>query len=340
MSGTGCPALTMLSAFLLTTFAALAAQQPSANPATATAEVQDLLQRKVLKQGQNDYVVQDILNELYPNDPSLKVSLEGNVEYFSAYVNSLRFYDQVRWYSNKLILDKNKVPKASREQIEAEAKAWASDRSDRTSSVNSSLAVAAIEIEVRARLIAMQPDEFSNKEVRQHFNSSVPEFFGRLTASWIRVPLFDIETNTALNEKQRMAIYKELDQVGTKLNDSSMEWKDAVEKHSKDPASKRNGGRIGYLKRDDNRYDEEFMRQLFKDFGITTPDTAMLRGPIMGSRWVYLVRIEKIKSEGVVELSRVRDRVIRSLRLDHMFTKMAELAPKAERSILLPISNA
>lgn len=340
MSGTGCPALTMLSAFLLTTFAALAAQQPSANPTAATAEVQDLLQRKVLKQGQKTYVVQDILNELYPNDPSLKVSLEGNVEYFNAYVNSLRFYDQVRWYSNKLILDQNKIATASRAQIEAEALAWTGDRNDRPGNVSSSLAIAAIEIEVRARLIALQPEEFSNNEIRQHFNSSVPEFFGRLTSSWIRVPLFDIETNTALSEKRRMTIYGELDKVGKQLSDGTLNWADAVEKHSKDPASKRNGGRIGYLTRNDNRYDEEFMRQLFKGFGITAPGTAMVRGPIMGSRWVYLVRIEKIKSEGVVELSRVRDRVIRSLRLDHMFTKMAELASKAERSILLPISTA
>ncbi|MCP4092769.1 MAG: hypothetical protein GY747_04900 [Planctomycetes bacterium] len=330
----------MLSAFLLTTFAALAAQQPSANTTAATAEVQDLLQREVLKQGQKTYVVQDILNELYPNDPSLKVSLESNVEYFGAYVNSLRFYDQVRWYSNKLILDKNKIGKATRAQIEAEAKAWAADRNDRPRTVKSSLAIAAIEIEVRARLVALQPEEFSNKEIRTHFNSSIPEFFGRLTASWIRVPLFDIETNTALSEKERIRIYQELDQVGKQLSGDTLKWEDAVEKHSGDPVSKRNGGRIGYLKRMDNRYDEEFMRQLFKGFGITTPGTAMVRGPIMGSRWVYLVRIEKIKSEGVVELSRVRDQVIRSLRLNRMFTKMGELASKAERSIFLPISTA
>lgn len=340
MSGTGCPALTMLSAFLLTTFAALAVQQPSVNSAPAAIEVQDLLQRKILEQGQKTYVVQDILNELYPNDPSLKVALESNAEYFGAYVNSLRFYDQVRWFSNKLILDQNKIPKASRAQIEAEALAWAGDRNDRPGSVSSSLAMASIEIEVRARLIALQPEEFSNKEIRQHFNASIPEFFGRLTTSWIRVPLFDVETNQALNQKKRMAIYRDLDKVGKQLSDSELEWKEAVEKYSKDPTSKRNGGRIGYLKRDDNRYDEEFMRQLFKGFGIVAPNTAMVRGPIIGSRWVYLVRIEKIKSEGVVELSRVRDRVIRSLRLDRMFTKMAELANKAERSILLPISTA
>ncbi|MDP7061961.1 MAG: peptidylprolyl isomerase [Planctomycetota bacterium] len=330
----------MLSAFLLTTFAALASQQPSANPTATSAEIQDLLQRKVLKQGQKTYWVQDILDQLYPHDPSLKVSLESNVEYFTAYVNSLRFYDQVRWYSNKLILDQHKIPKATAKQIEAEAKAWALDRNDRPSSVSSSMAVAGIEIEVRARLMALQPEEFSNKEIRTHFNSSIPEFFGRLTASWIRVPLFDIETNQALSEKQRMTIYQELDQIGKQLSDGKLEWKDAVDKHSGDLVSKRNGGRIGYLKRMDNRYDEEFMRQLFKGFGITIPNTAIVRGPIMGSRWVYLVRIEKIKSEGVVELSRVRDRVIRSLRLDRMFNKMAELAFQAERSILLPISTA
>jgi hypothetical protein len=339
MSDTGCPALTMLSTFLLTCLAAFAAQQPSTPAPTDATEVQDLLQSKVLIQGETTYVVQDVLNELYPFDASLKQSLESNAEYLGFYVNSLRFYDQVRWFSNKLILDQEGYAQVSRAALEQEGIAWATARSNHAATANSSLAQAALEIQVQARLIAKQPDEFSNQEIRTHFNKSIPEFFGSLKVSWIRVPLFDLETNTAINQEQRMRIYEGLDKVGKSLSSGDLDWEQAVKDHSLDPVSKRNGGRIGYLKRNDNRFDESFMRQLFWDFGITTPDAALVRGPIIGSRWVYLVRIERVKSEGVVELSRVKDRVIRSLRLYRLHTLMAKLASKVERTILLPIST-
>lgn len=339
MSGADFPALTMLSTFLFTCLAAFAMQQPGTTaPADAT-EVQDLLQSKVLIQGDNTYLVQDVLHELYPFDASLKQSLESNAEYLGFYVNSLRFYDQVRWFSNKLILDQEGYAPASRAALEQEGLAWSAARSDHTATAASSLALAALEISVQARLIAKQPPEFSNKEIRSHFNSSIPEFFGSLKVSWIRIPLFDMETNSALGHEKRVQIYQDLVKVGQALSNDELDWDQAVKDHSLDPVSKRNGGRIGYLKRDDKRFDESFLRQLFWDFGITAPEGALVRGPIIGSRWVYLVRIEKVKSQGVVELSRVKDRVIRSLRLYRLHTLMTELASKVERTILLPITT-
>jgi len=339
MADTDCPALTMLSTILLTCFAALPAQQPATSATTDALEVADLLQRKVLVQGEKSYVVQDILSELYPYDASLKAALESNVEYLGFYINSLRFYDQVRWFSNLLILNDQGFPAASREALEQEALAWSAARSDSDTTAKSTLALAALEIQTHARLIAEQPEEFSNKEIRAHFNASIPEFFGILKASWIRVPLFDMETNAAISEKERAQIYRDLDKVGKALSSDELKWDQAVEANSKDPTSKNNGGRVGYLKRNDIRYDEEFMRQLFSDFGIAAPNTAVVRGPITGSRWVYLVRIEMVKTQGVVELSLVRDRVIRSLRIYRLHAKMAELASQVTRSILLPITT-
>jgi hypothetical protein len=329
----------MLSTFLLTCLSAFAAQQPTSPAPSDATEIQALLHSKVLIQAGKTYLVQDVLNELYPYDASLKQSLESNAEYLGFYINSLRFYNRVRWFSNKLILDQEGYPPASRAALEREALAWSAARSDHSATADSSLALAALEIRVQARLIAKQPDEFSNQEIRSHFNKSIPEFFGALKVSWIRVPLFDMETNTALSQQKRVQIYEDLVGVGKALSGGELEWEKAVEEHSADPVSKRNGGRIGYLKRDDNRFDETFMRQLFWDFGITAPEGVLVRGPIIGSRWVYLVRIERVKSQGVVELSRVRDRVIRSLRLYRLHTTMAKLASKVERTILLPINT-
>ena len=339
MADTDCPALTMLSTILLTCFAALPAQQAATDATTDSLEVADLLQRKVLIQGDKSYRVQDILNELYPYDASLQASLESNAEYLGFYINSLRFFDHVRWFSNLLILEEEGFPAVSREALEQEALAWSAERSENSPSANSTLALAALEIQAHARLIAKQPKEFSNKEIRAHFNASIPEFFGVLKTSWIRVPLFDLETNAAISQAQRAQIYEDLDKVGKALSSGELEWDQAVEAHSMDPTSKRNGGRVGYLKRQDIRYDEEFMRQLFSDFGIVAPETAVVRGPITGSRWVYLVRIEMVKTQGVVEMSLVRDRVIRSLRIYRLHAKMAELASTVTRSILLPITT-
>ena len=241
MSVADFPALTMLTTFLLSICAAFGAQQPAASTSSDNAELQELLTTEVLVQGDKTYLVQDVLKELYRHDSSLKVSLESNSEYLQFYINSLRFYDQVRWFSNKLILDAEAIPKVKQAAIEHEALAWSAARSDRAGTVASSLALAAFEIEVMARLIGQQPEEFSNQEIRTHFNSSIPEFFGLLKISWIRIPMFDMETNTALGQDQRKEVYQKLDKVGQQLNDAELTWDEAVEAHSEDPVSKDNG---------------------------------------------------------------------------------------------------
>lgn len=331
----------MLSTLLLTLACTSCPWQEPTPSVDAVAEasnasVQDLLNQAVLQQGDKTYLAKDVLALLYPLDASLKPALESNAEYLRYYLDSLRFYNQVRWFSNLLILDARQVPEVEREVILAEASAWNGDRGGSTDHPEAILARGGLEILARARLIAQQPEEYSMREIRIHFNRSVPEFFGRLKVSWIRLPLFDVETNRAVGEEERLARYALLDDVAKKLKMEEITWAEAVEKYCEDPVTSKQEGRVGYLKRTDQRFDEEFRRQLFVDFGVTVPKGALLRGPITGSRWIYLARVEKVFTEGVVDVQRVRDRVVRSLRVYTMFQRLHELSGSASRRILLP----
>ncbi|MFK5956975.1 MAG: hypothetical protein QM477_11090 [Planctomycetota bacterium] len=331
----------MLSILLLFTFSLCPAQNPGAesSPSSAdtSADVQDLLAQPALQQGDTTYSVGQVLERMYPLDASLKEALESNAEYLHFYIDSVRFYNQVRWFSNALLLDAAKIPAIGQEALLAEASAWNLDRGGDGSFPQSILARASLEIEVRARLIAKQPKEFSMREIRTHFNRSVPEFFGRLKVAWIRIPLFDMETNRAVGEEERLARYALLDEVATKLTAEEITWAEAVKKYCEDPVTSKQDGRVGYIKRTDHRFDEDFLRQVFVDFGVTVPNGPVLRGPITGSRWIYLARIEKVFTEGVVDVQRVRDRVIRSLRVYTMFQRLHSLATGTSRRILLPI---
>lgn len=337
------PPIAMLPTLLTLLLAFPAPQEPSAQPESdagaSAADVQALLQQPVLQQGDHTYTVKEILEELYPYDPSLKTALESNAEYLRFYLDDLRFYNQVRWFSNRLILNAKEIPAVDQEALLTEAGAWSVDRGGSSSFPETVLARAGFEVEVRARLMAKQVKEFSNRELRTHFNSSVPEFFGRLKLSWIRVPLFDLETNRAFGEEERMARYGLLDEVATKLKAKELTWEQAVKKYCEDPATSKQNGKVGYLMRTDHRFDEEFLRQLFVDFGVTVPSGALLRGPITGTRWIYLARVEKVQTEGVVDLQRVRDRVIRSLRVYRMYEKLHELSQGTSRRILLPLQQ-
>lgn len=333
--------LTTLLPLVLALSAPLQASAPADAQATGAPQedIQALLDQPVLQQGDRTYLVKEVLAELYPHDDSLQPALESNAEYLRFYLDSIRFYNQVRWFSNKLILDAQGVEAISPEVLKAEAIAWSADRGGRTDHPEATLARVGLEIEVRARLMALQPEEFSNRELRTHFNASVPEFFGRLKVKWIRVPLFDLETNRAFGEEERLARYALLDEVAGKLESEELSWEQAVEKYCEDPVSSKQDGRVGYLKRTDHRFDEEFLRQLFVDFGVTVPKGALLRGPITGSRWIYLTRVEKVQTEGVVDMQRVRDRVIRSLRVYRMHSRLYELSSGTSRRILLPLQQ-
>ena len=333
----------MLSILLLLTFPSCPAQEPGAGVPVAQAivgtEVQDLLDSVALQQGDKTYSVGDVLTELYPLDGSLQEALESNAEYLRFYIDSLRFYNQVRWFSNLIIMDDAEIPDVDQETLLKEAVAWDVDRGGDGRFPDSLLARGGLEIVGRARLMQSQPSEYSMREIRTHFNRSVPEFFGRLKVSWIRLPLFDMETNRAVGEEERLARYTLLDEVATKLTAKEITWEAAVERYCEDPVTSKQNGRVGYIKRTDHRFDEDFLRQVFVDFGITVPNGAVLRGPITGSRWIYLARVEKVFTEGVVDVQRVRDRVVRSLRVYTMFQRLHSLASDTSRRILLPIQQ-
>ncbi|MDA0667069.1 MAG: hypothetical protein O3A95_02745 [Planctomycetota bacterium] len=333
----------MLSILLLLVFSPSPAQEPGAEAtapnAVVSTEVQNLLDAVALQQGEKTYTVAEVVAELYPLDGSLQEALESNAEYLHFYIDSLRFYNQVRWFSNLLLLDDAKIPNVDQEALLAEASAWDLDRGGDGRFPESLLARGGLEIVGRARLVALQPKEYSMREIRTHFNRSIPEFFGRLKVSWIRLPLFDMETNRAVGEEERIARYNLLDEVASKLTSEEITWASAVERYCEDPVSSKQGGRVGYIKRTDHRFDEDFLRQVFVDFGITVPNSAVLRGPITGSRWIYLARVEKVFTEGVVDVQRVRDRVIRSLRVYNMFQRLHSLATGTSRWILLPIQQ-
>jgi len=333
------PTKTFLTLLLLGLAAPLPAQEKSAptpsQPAPA-ANRQDLLKAPVLQQEGQTYRVKDVLARLYPLDASLEPALKDNLEYFQLYLDSPRFYDQVRWFSNMLLLDAVDIPEVAQEDIRAEAEAWARDR-DIEADARTALALGGLEILARARLIGEQPDVLGAAEVRKHFNRSIPEFFGRVKLSWIRLPLFDGETGRAYGETERHARYATLDEAAQAIQTGKISWEEAVTQYSEDPISKRQGGRVGYVTRTDKRFDEEFLRQLFLDLGVTAPPGAVMRGPIIGSRWVYLARMEKITSVGVVEMNRVKPRVERSLRTYWIYQELARLAEGVSRSVLLPV---
>lgn len=324
---------------LLSLSALLPAQEPAPEAvaaASARASRQDLLKAPVLQQEGQTYRVSDVLARLYPLDPNLEPALTGSLEYLQVYLDSPRFYDQVRWYSNLLLLEAVQVPEVTQEALNAEAVAWAKDRGI-DAPANAALAIGGLEILVRAKMIGEQPDVLAAPEVRKHFNRSIPEFFGRVKLSWIRLPLFDDETGRALGETERHARYLILDEAAKEIQTGKITWEEAVEKHSQDRISKRQQGRVGYVMRTDHRFDEEFLRQLFLDLGVTAPPGAVMRGPIMGSRWVYLARMEKITSVGVVEMNRVKDRVERSLRTYMIYQELDRLAAGVSRGIQLPV---
>ncbi|MGB0954132.1 MAG: hypothetical protein ACPG31_13000, partial [Planctomycetota bacterium] len=160
----------MLPTLLTLLLAFPAPQEPSAQPESdagaSAADVQALLQQPVLQQGDHTYTVKEILEELYPYDPSLKTALESNAEYLRFYLDDLRFYNQVRWFSNRLILNAKEIPAVDQEALLTEAGAWSVDRGGSSSFPETVLARAGFEVEVRARLMAKQVKEFSNRELR------------------------------------------------------------------------------------------------------------------------------------------------------------------------------
>ncbi|MDP6963586.1 MAG: hypothetical protein QGF46_05405, partial [Planctomycetota bacterium] len=82
----------------------------------------------VLQQEGVNYNVIDVLQPLFEADESLKKICNSDLEYLKLFVNSQKFYNHIRWYSNSLILDANQIPVANEQQIIEEAVAWSAER--------------------------------------------------------------------------------------------------------------------------------------------------------------------------------------------------------------------
>ncbi len=331
-----------MSPMLLLAALALAAPLPPEQEEVRPAQEEDvarLLDAPVLLQDGVRHSAREVVTELSRWDPTLAAALEGNADYLRLYLDSPRFLEHVRAYSDQLLLDAAEVPDVEEDLLRREASAWARERS-LPGTPDSALALAGIEIRNRARLLARQPEVFGTNRLRQHMLRSVPEFFGEMQISWIRIPLFDTTTGSVLPEDERRARYDTLDEAARLVEAGELEWEEAVERFSQDPVTKARKGKVGIVDRSmTSRYEEPFLRQLFADLGYRHPQGVLLRGPIMTARWVYLVRVEALVIRGVVELERVRPRVERSLRDTLIREELDRLADGVERHVLLPISR-
>lgn len=296
-----------------------------------------LLDAVVLRQDGGEHSVREVLQRVAEHDPSLLPALEADSDYLRLYLDSPVFLEQVRAFSDERMLATDGLAPAAPADLRDEALAWARDRG-LPADADAALARAGIEISNRARLIAIQPPEFGSNTLRQHMLRSVPEFFGNLQISWIRVPLFDPATGVVLGEQARRELWERLDGLGRRLQAGEMGWEQAVAEHSQDPVTRGRGGRVGIVNRGmSDQFEEGFLRALFADLGFRQPEGMLLRGPILTSRWAYLVRIEAVVVGGIVDLERVRPRVERSLRESLLQQHLGELAAGTDRRILLPL---
>ncbi|MBC8370104.1 MAG: hypothetical protein H8E25_08890 [Planctomycetes bacterium] len=320
--------------FALLCSSTLMAQQPTASQQ----QIAKVMSTPVLQQAGVSYTAGDVLENLFKNDESLKTILQRDYEYLAMYINSQKFFNHVRWFSNNLVLDSNDVPDVDSQALIDEALAWAAERGQQTANPQSALAQGGLEITVRARLLSLQKEFFSTQELRTHFHRSIPEYAGTLKISWIRLPLFNSKTGAALGEDERIARYGLLDKVAQKLNESSITWNEAVTAYCKDPITKERNGGVGYIKRSDTKFEESFRRQLFDDLGFKRIENTILRGPIIGESWVYLAQIESVIMKGVVELQLFKNEVQRSLSNYKLHAKLSELTASVNRSILIPLT--
>ncbi|MBT4465634.1 MAG: hypothetical protein HOD03_03000 [Planctomycetes bacterium] len=307
-------------------------------PSDTQQQIEKVMGTTVLQQNGDNYSARDVLQNLFENDDSLKEILQRDYDYLKLYINSQKFYNHVRWFSNNLVLDAKKIPEVSQQALINEALAWAAEHGSQTINPQAALSQGGLEIVVRARLIALQKGAYSTTELRTHFHRSIPEFAGIIKLSWIRLPLFNSETGAALGEDERMARYMILDEVAQNINAEKLGWEDAVKSYCKDPVTSKRQGKVGYIKRNDVKFEENFRRQLFNDLGSKLIDSIMLRGPIIGDSWIYLARLESVITKGVIELQLFKDEVQRSLVNRNLHASLSEITSDVTRSILIPIT--
>ena len=316
--------------------ALLVAASLPATPLPAQGDA-DPLAVVVLERGGRSYTVRDVLEARSRYDESLLRALERDPQYRALYLRSPRFASLVRRFSDWQAVNEADVPRVSEEALLAEAAAWARDRRLETKP-EGVLAAHGLEIETRARLLAEQQESFGTQQLRAQMLDSVPEFFGELSCSWIRLPLVDLETGTAASPAERRALYEKLDALAQALTAGEITWEAAVEEHAVLDADRERKGALGLLRRDmTHRYEEPFLRHAFAGLGFKMPESTLIRGPIVGEQWIYLVRIESLLIRGVVDLQLVRDTVERSLRERKLQERLAELRAATEATLHVPV---
>ncbi|KAA3612840.1 MAG: hypothetical protein DWQ01_03830 [Planctomycetota bacterium] len=298
----------------------------------------DPLGQVVLKQDGRAYTARQVL-EAATGDPEHQYirNLVQDSQQRSLYLRSPMFLDQVHQYSRWLLVQAAGLPEITREQLESEARLWAKDR-QKDLPAQAVLLNHRLEISWRSSILATLQNEFSEPVLRQHMLSSVPEFFYDIQISWLRLPLIDARKGAALPVAERQKRYQELAEVAARLQSGKLSWEQAVDKYALHEGEKKRKGLVGLVRRSmTDKFEEPLLRHTFDGLGYKNPDSHILRGPIMGQRWVYLVRVESLVQRMVPVLQRVRDQVDRSLREKMLQAKLRELETEVERQVLAPI---
>jgi PPIC-type PPIASE domain len=308
------PMLTLFLSTILSSPLNLAWQVEPPAPAGAVSQQPAPLDTVVIEFGEQKVSVRSVVKRLNPDQDQLLRLLESDAAYRRAYLSSPRFLASTRAYADLMRLDELGVRKVDQEALLAEAAAFAKDRQSRLSP-EAMLRSRPLLIELRARLFTQQAGAFSTQELRLHMLRSVPEFFGEMQISWIRIPLVDAEQARALTEAETRKVYDRLDEAAQALQTQEISWKKAVEKYSEDAASKPRDGAMGVVTRTaTDRFEEPMLRAIFADLGFKKPSGKLLRGPIVAEKWAYLIRIDGMRIDGVPELQRARPQIQRSLR--------------------------
>jgi hypothetical protein len=297
----------------------------------------DPLNILVLTQGEKEYTARAVLNQVSRHNPSLFTPIESDPSYRQQYLASPLFLSQVRAFANLKLLDDAGIPPVTADALNQEALAWDSTRSGSTSE-KSILARHGIAVEVQARLLSQQTNEITIGELNQRLRNSVPEFFGEMQASIIRIPLFDFKTGHAMSHKQRKEIYSRLDKAAQAITSQKLTWEKAYLQYAKDPATKERHGRLNILKPImPGKQEPEFLQQVFQGFGIHRPQFPVLKGPVLTLRWAYLIRLEGLNIRGVPQLNPVRDRVLRVLRVEAGQKMLDGLQQRVQQAVHAPI---
>lgn len=290
----------------------------------------------VLRQDAVEVRLSELLDTLKADNPQLAPALESPT-YRPAFLASPYLHGVVRAYADRLLLDAADLATVGEAAILAEAGQMLLDRGGRPGPGGPEAwrSKFGIEAEVRARLLAEQPDQLEEAALRQHFNRSPFEYFGVLTIRWIH-PLFVDKTNgRLLAPAERAERIRLLERLRHDLDAGTIDWEEAV--RIENPEGPR-ADRLGAVRRKDTRLLEEpMLRAAFSNLGNLTIREPIYRGPIVTDQAAYLLRIESARTEGVVDMELVRDRVVRSLREQMLQARMAELRDGVQREILLPI---